>query len=129
LQHDDTAEMIGTLLSFSPMGVFETAPMLVKFMLIIIGVAGIVAVIAAVFRRVSNGPKSTLLPLAGQVGLYAGLAGAGYQATMTGIAVKATHVTRFVIYEPQVIETVFVLLAGVIVYLIARFGNAGAKRA
>ena len=48
---------------------------------------------------------------------------------MTYIGAQAMHVTRFVIVEPEVIEAVYVLLLGVIVWLIARFGNAGAKRA
>ncbi len=127
--HNDTAEMIGTLMAFSPLGVFADAPLLVKLLMVIIMGAGLIALIATIARRVSGGSRSSLLTLMGQVGLYAGVAGAGYQAMGTYLTVQALHETRFVIYEPEVIEAVYVLLLGVIVYLIARLGNAGAKRA
>lgn len=127
--HDDTGEMIGTLLMFSPLGAFETAPILVQLLMLLIAVAGVIAVIAAIVRRTSGSPKSSLLKWAGQVGLYAGGAGAGYLGMETWLTAKQMHVTRFVIYEPEVISAVFVLLLGVIVWLIARFGNAGGKRA
>ncbi len=127
--HDDTAEMIGTLKAFSFLGVYDTATPLVKLMLIIVAGAGVIALITAIMRRLSNGPRSSLLAMMGQIGLYAGLAGAGYTATATYLTAKALHETRFVIYEPEVIEAVCVLLLGVVVYLVARLGNAGAKRA
>jgi hypothetical protein len=127
--HDDTAEMIGTLKAFSFLGIFETAPVAVKLMLIIIAGAGLVAVIAAIARRLSNGRWSSLLATMGRIGLYAGAAGTGYMAIVTYLTAKALHETRFVIYEPEVIEAVCVLLLGVVVYVIARLGNAGAKRA
>jgi hypothetical protein len=128
VHHDDTAEMIGTLMTFSPMGVFATASMLIKLAIIVILAAGVVALIAAIARRLSGGPRSGLLALAGQIGLYAGLAGAGYIGMTAFMAAQQTHMTRFVVYEPDAIEAVFVLGLGVIVYLIARAGNAGAKR-
>ena len=128
MHHDDTAEMIGTLKAFSPMGVFADAEPLVKLAMIVIAAAGLVALIAAIARRMSGGSRSGLLVLAGQIGLYAGIAGAGYQAMTTFMTARALHETRFVVYEPEVIEAVFVLLLGMIVYGIARFGNAGAKR-
>ncbi len=129
MHQDDTAEIIGTLMAFSPLEVFSTALMLVKLMLIIIAVAGLIAVVTALVRRLSGSPRSSLLAVMGQIGLYAGLAGAGYQGMVTFLTAQATHTTRFVIYEPQVIEGAYVLLLGVIVWLVARLGNAGAKRA
>ncbi len=127
--HSDTGEIIGTLLAFSPLGVFAAAPILVQLILLVVAAAGLIALIAAIARRVSGGPKSSLLKLMGQVGLYAGVGGAGYEGMATWMTVNQMHVTRFVIYEPEVIEAVFILLLGILVWLIARFGNAGGKRA
>jgi len=80
MHNDDTREIIGTLLLFSPLEVFSTAMLLVKLLLIIIMAAGLVVIIAAIARKASGGPRSALLGLMGQVGLYAGIAGAAYQA-------------------------------------------------
>ena len=129
MHHDDTAEMIGTLMTFSPLGVFDNASFLLKLVLIVILGAGVAALIAAIVQRRSTGPRSKFLALVGRVGLYAGVGGAAYAAVNTFFTALAMHVTRFVIYEPEVIEAVYVLLLGVIVYLVARFGNAGGKRA
>ncbi len=128
MHHDDASEAIATFLMFSPLEAFSSASLLVKLLLIIIMGAGLIAIVAAVMRKVSGGPRSALLGIMGQVGLYAGIAGAGYQGTATYLTAQAMHVTRFVVFEPEVIEAVYVLLLGVVVWLIARLGNAGAKR-
>jgi hypothetical protein len=117
--------MVGTLMAFSPLGVFTEASLLVKLVLVIILGAGVIALVTAIARRMSNGPRSSLLALLGRVGLYTGVGGAGYEAMTTYMTASQMHVTRFVIVEPEVIEAVFVLLSGVIVYVIARLGNAG----
>lgn len=126
--HDDTNEIIGTLLAFSPWGVFTAAPILIQLVILVIVCAGAVAIVAAIARKASGGAKSGLLTVAGQVGLYAGVGGAGYLGMETWLTAQQMHVTRFVIYEPEVISAVFVLLLGLVVWLIARFGNAGGKR-
>ena len=127
--HDDTGEMIGTLLTFSPLGVFANATFLVKMVIIVIVGAGLAALIAAVKRRTSGGPPSSFLALMGRVGLYAGIAAAGYTGMTTYMTAQALHVTRFVVYEPEVLEAMYVLVLGVIVWLIARFGNKSSKLA
>ncbi len=126
--HDDTAEIIGTLLAFSPLEVFRAASPLVKLAILVIAGAGLIAVIAAIARRVSGGAYSSLLAIMGRAGLYAGVFGAGYTGMTIFMTAQQMHVARFVVYEPEVIEAVYVLLLGVIVWLIARIGNAGTKR-
>lgn len=126
--HDDTGEMIGTMLTFSPVGVFENATFLVKLVFLVILLSGLAAIVAAIQRRMSAGARSSFLALSGRIGLYAGVGGAAYTAMTTFMTAQAMHVTRFVIYEPEVLEAVYVLILGLLVYAVARYGNAGAKR-
>ncbi len=126
---NDGNEMMGTALTFTPWGLFAEASPLMKVVMLVVVAAGVVAAVAAIARKSSGGPRSSLLALAGQVGLYGGVGGGGYEAMTAWMTANQMHITRFAVIEPDIIEAVFVLLLGLIVWLIARYGNAGGKRA
>ena len=128
MQSNDTAAIINTLATATPMNVIGGMVSLTKVMTILAIGAGIVALILAVMRRMSGGQRSSLLNALGWGGLGAGIAGAAYSALNTYIAANAMHEYRFVILLPSVIEAAYALIIGVIACGIATWGNAGARR-
>ena len=128
MQSNETAAIIHTLATATPMNVIGGMVSLTKVMTLLAIGAGIVALILAIMRRMSAGQRSSLLNTLGWVGLGAGIAGAAYTALNTYIAANAVHEYRFVILLPEFVEAGYSLIIGLIVWGIALWGNAGARR-
>ena len=128
--HSETAEIIDTLKAFSVTDAVANQPIPLEVMVVTIFGTGVIAAVAAVVRKASNGPRSSLLAMMGSIGLYAGLATGLYGAVIIGTAMMDTHtrVTQFALYGPEALDIAAILLSGAIVYLIARIGNAGARK-
>ncbi len=124
MQSNETAAIINTLSTATPMNVIGGMVSLTKVMTLLALGVGIVAVILAIMRKTSAGPRSSLLNALGWVGLGAGIAGAAYAALNTYIAANAMHEYRFVILLPSFIEAAYALVIGLIALAIATWGNA-----
>ncbi len=130
MQNNDNAEIIGTLkmVLSHPVSIFMNMSLLCQ-MLAFVAVACILAgLVLAILRRINAGPRSGLLAAIGIIGLVAGLLGAAYGGLTTYMAVQAMHVTRLVVYLPSLIEIGYCLVLGVLAWLVAQAGNAGARR-
>jgi hypothetical protein len=80
-------------------------------------------------RKTSSGRHSGLLSGVGMTGLLFGILGALYTGAISYVAAKASDTTNLLILLPSIIEVVYAFLCGLIAWLIATWGNAGAKRA
>ncbi len=129
--HDDTAEILRTLKVAlqNPLLVFDTMPLITKLGFLIALACGLVVIILAILRRSQGGPPSGTLSTFALIAVLACLAGAAYRGLITYIGVQALHVTRLVVFLPDLIEIAYILVLALVVWLIAQFGNAGAKRA
>ncbi len=65
----------------------------------------------------------------GIAALVAGLLGAAYNGLNSYIAYQMVKPVRLIVVFPSIIEVVYVLMLGVIIWSIALWGNAGARRA
>ncbi len=120
---------IRTLMMAVPWDVFGGLTIVVKFLVMIMLAAGTVAVITAVMRKLSGGPRSGLLTAMGIVALVAGLLGAAYNGLNSYIAYQMMKPVRLIVVFPSIIEVVYVLLLALIIWGIVLWGNAGARRA
>jgi hypothetical protein len=120
---------IRTLMMATPWDVFGGLTIVVKLMVNIMLAAGIGAVIAALIRKANNGPRSGFLAFMGITALVAGLLGAAYNGLNSYIAYQMVKPVHLIVVFPSIIEVVYVLMLGVIIWSIALWGNAGARRA
>ena len=120
--------IIGTLMRATPWDLFMMASIVVKLMVLIILAAGFLAVILAVLRKLNGGARSGLLSALGIIAVVAGLLGVAYTVLTNFMAYQAMRPTHLGVLLPSLIEVVYVLLLAVIIWSIARWGNAGARR-
>jgi hypothetical protein len=117
-----------TLDSAVPWDVFAYAGPITKLTMLISLIAAGAGLMLAIMRRASKGRHSGLLSGLGLTGLLFGVLGALYTGTMSYMAAKATQTTNLIVVLPSIIEAVYAFLFGLVAWLIARWGNAGAKR-
>jgi hypothetical protein len=131
MAQDDTAEIIGTFEAAlgHPVDIFLNMGPVTQITTSIALVCLAVGVVVAVISRLNNAPRSGLLTALGVIGLIFGLLGAAYGGLTTYIGVQDMHVTRVVIYLPELIEIGLCVLIGLLAWLVAQMGNAGARRA
>ncbi|MFT4075202.1 MAG: hypothetical protein QM647_06680 [Asticcacaulis sp.] len=120
---------IRTLMMAKPWDVFGGLTIVVKFLVMIMLVAGLVAAITAFIRRFNGGPRSGLLSAMGITALVCGVLGAAYNGLNSYIAYQMVKPVRFIVVFPSVIEATYVLMLGLIIWAISMWGNAGARRA
>ena len=117
-----------TLMMATPFEVFMYASIVVKLMVLIMLVAGAAAVIAAIARRATNGPRSGLLGVCRMIAFGAAGLAVLYTAMISWMAAQAVHLTRIELLYPEIITVGYVVVLALIVHAIAAFGNAGARR-
>ncbi len=111
-----------------PGAVFTNMGIVGKLTVMIAVICLIIGAVTAVISRLRNAPRSGFLSVLGVIGLVSGLLGAAYGGLTTFLAVQQLHVTRVAIYLPSLIEIGFCALVGLLAWLVAQMGNAGAKR-
>lgn len=128
MQNNDTAEITNTIAAgqMDPVGVYVGMNFITKACVSLALIAGAAALIMAVLPS-ARGGRSSLLDLLGKVGLVAGVLGGIYDAFVTWQVAGMLHETRLAPLTPSIIESVAAVLIGLIAWLIARFGNSGAK--
>ncbi|WP_443750555.1 hypothetical protein [Asticcacaulis solisilvae] len=87
------------------------------------------AVALAVLRLASGGKPSAALATVGAIGLVAGCLGAVWDGLNAWLAAQSAHITDILVVLPEIVEVGYALLFGVLVWLVARIGNAGKRRA
>ena len=130
MQQDDTHEILATIkaAAMNPLAVLMTTPLLTRLMAFIALICLAIIVIVAILRRMNNSPRSGLLVALGWVALLSSLAGTAYEGLMIYVGVQATHTTHLAVIMPGLIEGCEVLLIGIIAWIVAGMGNAGARR-
>lgn len=130
MTQNDTPEIIQTfkVLLADPVSTFMDMTVICKLTAFVALVCLAIAVVTAVISRLSNAPRSGFLATVGMIGLVSGLLGAAYGGFTTYVAVQAMHVTRLVVYLPSLIEVGVCAGIGLLAWLVAQMGNAGAKR-
>ncbi len=130
MQQDDTHEILATIKAglMNPLAVLMTTPLLTRLMAFIALICLAIVVIVAILRKLNNGPRSGLLATLGWVALLSSLAGTAYEGLMIYVGVQATHTTRMAVVMPNLIEGCEVLLIGIVAFVVAGLGNAGARR-
>lgn len=130
MAQDDTAEIIGTFQSAltHPVDIFLNMSPVTKIAVFMALACLVIGSVVAVISRLNNARRSGLLTALGVVGLVFGLLGAAYGGLTTYIGVQEMHVTRVVIYLPELIEIGLCVIIGLLAWLVAQLGNAGAKR-
>lgn len=131
MAQDDTAAIIETFkMALAHPGIVFGSMLLVCKLTTLVSLACLaIAVVMGGIRRMNGAPRSGGLAVIGVIGLVFGLLGAAYGGLNTYITAQLTHVTRLVIYLPSLIESGLCVLVGVLAWLVARLGNAGARRA
>ncbi len=120
--------IIGTLMRATPWDIFMMASIVVKLLILIMIATGLLAVILAILRKLNGGARSGLLSTLGIIAVVAGLLGVAYTGLTNFMAYQA-HPTHWGVLLPSLIEVVYVLILAVIIWSIAQWGNAGARRA
>ena len=125
---DDSQEIIDTLRDFNVWQMYRNALPLDQLIMTGLVLIGAVVIVAALIRCLGNGSRSGLLSTLGLVALLAGLLSAAYDGWTLLDTARMTHVTRFVVVLPSVLETMCVFGLGWLVWTIAALGNAGARQ-
>lgn len=120
--------ILGTLAYATPWTVFLGASVVVKLLVLIMLAAGLLAVLLAALRKLNGGARSGLLSTLGIIAVVAGLLGVAYTGLTNFMAYQA-HPTHWGVLLPSLIEVTYVLILAVVIWLIAQWGNAGARRA
>lgn len=123
---DDTQIIWNTLRAATPWDVFMAAGSTIKLCMTVSLLAFVAALVLAMVRRTTGARRFGALDVIGIVGLVAGIAGAAYTALITWFVAQYSEVTHFAVILPEVVEAAYALLYGVLVWLVARIGNAGA---
>ncbi|HTM83021.1 hypothetical protein [Asticcacaulis sp.] len=121
--------IMGTLAYATPGNVFISASIVVKLLVMIMMATGLVVLITAVIRKLTSGAHSGLLSTLGGVAVVAGLLSVAYTGLTSFMAYQRVHATHLGVLLPSLIEVIYVLMLGVIIWSIALWGNAGARRA
>ena len=124
---NDTDALIRTLGQATPWDVYANLSSTLKIAASIALLAAAAALVMALIRMMSGGRQSGFLGALGVIGLVVGIIGALYGATNSYIAAQVTH-PRLLVLLPSIIECAYVLLFGLLAWLIAKVGNAGARR-
>lgn len=125
---EDTAAIMATLQAYNPVEVIAYATLTIKMVAIALVKVAAVTLLMAIVRMVLRSAKSAGLRIFGYIGLGLGALGALYSLVNTGIAMKNSGVTRLAIILPSLLEALTLLAMGLIVWLIALAGNAGARK-
>ncbi len=128
MAEDGTQIILNTLSAATPWDVYTTALSLTKLGMTVSLLALVVALVLAIVRRGTGGRRSGVLDVTGVVGLVAGVAGAAYTALVSWTTAQHFHVTSVYVVLPAIITAVYAVGLGILVWLVARIGNAGAKR-
>jgi len=128
MARDDTHILLNTLSAAKPWDVYMGAVSITKLSMTISLLALAVALILAAVRMTSGGKRSGALDVTGVVGLVAGVAGAAYTGLISWVAAQHAHVHNVYVVLPSIIEAAYAFLFGLLVWLVARIGNAGARR-
>jgi len=125
---DDARIILNTLRAATPWDVYMDAVSLTKLSMTVNFLALVAVLVMAIVRRSSGGKRSPVLDLLGVFGLVVGLTGAAYCGLNSWIAAQYAHVSNVYVVLPSIIEAAYAFLAGVLVWLVAGFGNSGARR-
>jgi hypothetical protein len=111
----------------TPWAVFNFAMFVVKLTATLTALVGAVVIVGATVRKVTGGTHSGLLAGLGWIALGLGVFGAGY--CLLSLYITCANAPRpFILMLPSIIEAGYAFLFGLIVWLIAGVGNAGARR-
>lgn len=125
---DNTQAIINTLQYATPWDVFINAAPISKLTMLISLIAVGAALALGIMRQASKGRHSGLLSGLGMTGMLFGILGALYTGLMSYMGLKATHTTNLIVVLPAAVEAAYAFLFGLLAWLIAAWGNAGAKR-
>lgn len=125
---DDTAAIVATLQAYNPIAMFAEADLPVQVVGIALVKIAAVTAFMAIVRTILRTPRSTAIGVFGYIGLGLGLLGALYVGLTIRTALQSRGETRIVIVLPLLLEAATLLAMGLIVWLIAFAGNAGARK-
>lgn len=108
--------------------IYFYATPIVKLVMTINFVAIIIAAIFALIQR-SKGGTSGLLTALAFIGPILGLLAGVYAGFNIYVAAEATNTTDLRILAPSITEVIMVVVSGLLVWLIAVFGNSDKSRA
>ncbi|ESQ76792.1 hypothetical protein [Asticcacaulis sp. AC402] len=124
----DLAVIAETLASASPWEVFLDMTLVAKVSTMMVVIAGIASVIIAVTLKGRTKAKSLLLTVMGYGALGWAVYGGLYEATNTYIGAQKTQTTSWITLLPSFVEIAYLLLMGMIVWIITAMGHDRAPK-
>ena len=126
---NETSMIVNTLAMAKPVDVFLGLTLVTKALATVALLAGGLALVLALIRVVSQGRRSGALATTGLVGLISAALGAAYPGLNSAVAFFVVRPTHLLVLLPSAVEVTYVLILGLIVWVIAKLGNAGAASA
>jgi hypothetical protein len=116
------------LTGLTPVELFMESNIILKLIMILVMFNGFVALILAILRHATKGPRSGILTGLGAGALIFATLGAAYNGYFVYVTAKQLKISNLAIIAPSVAESLLCFGLGVIVMLIAVIGNWGAPK-
>ncbi len=128
LESDHAAIMAALrLMLLHPFGVFLTMNFITQACTAVAVICLVAGLVLAIRRRMAGGARSGLLSMLGLIGLIAGVLGGVYDGFVTWQAAQALEETRLVVVVPSIVETVAVVVIGIVAWVVAAIGKCGGQ--
>lgn len=125
---DDAAAILATLQTYGPIAMFFEAALPVQIICLALVKFAAVTAFMVIIRMILRTPKSMVIRVFGYIGLSLGLLGTLYIGLTILTAMQTVNEMRLVMILPALLEAATVLGMGLVVWLIAFAGNAGARK-
>ncbi len=128
MKDPNTVTVIDILLKTNPVDMFSVATSLLKLAVLVLIVLAIVALLVAFVRRASGGSRSGLLSLLSGIALCVAVIGVIYNFLSYFSVRNSLQGMAGMMFNVHIVESAYIIGLGGAVWLIAQFGNSGAKR-